>query len=313
MLLVSSVASAADSVRVYGTGATFEDAKMLAFKEAVQYVCNTTVFTRRESRNDKLVLDTIKAANGCNVNRYKLVDSKVVNNTYILVYDVWVTLSNISNGLKSEVNNPGYFDGKLHQEQLKSYNDSINSQQDLVDEVFSYYPEHAFNIEQGNYSININNVGKPVFNISYVVSWNKNFLDSVIALLETAGRPGSVFKNGSANVVLMPKYDTILLSSMVPDVRKHYIYDESHVMDRIRFNMSHNKYAFMKIKFLDRQGNVLQSYCQDIRAPMYTFEYAGFAHFFYKQKDDNTFKVVLDVPLEKIYEYSINPVRSEEC
>jgi len=313
LLSISGVAYATEPVRVYGTGSSFEVAKTLAFREAVQYSCKNTVYTRREARNEQVTTDNIKIANGCNIDNYRLIDSKVINNIYTVIYDVWITDTNLSNGLKSGYNNPKQFDGRLHSDQLRFYSESVNGQNDIVDQVFSQYPKHAFNIEQGKYNLYVDNVGKPVIVVPYTVSWNKNFLDSVEALLENTGKQGGLLKQGNANIVLMPMYDTMVLSSMMPDVRKHYIYDESHVMDRLRFNMSYNNYAFMKIAFLDRQGNVLQSYCQDIKAPMYTFEYTGFAHFFYKQKDDNVFKVVLDVSLENIYEFSINPARSVEC
>ena len=303
----------AEPVRVYGTGSSFDAAKLAAFREAVQYVCKNTVYTMREARNDSVVKDNIKIANGCNIDQYRLIDSKTSDGRITLIYDVWITDTNLSNGLRSQHNNPKQFDGRLHLDQLQSHQDSIDSQMSLVDQVFSHYPEHAFNIMQGKYSIYINNVGKPVFQIPYIVTWNKNFLDSVHSLLENTGRKGNVLKENVSNVVIMPETDTMFLTALVTSKRQHFMYDESYVLDRIRANMSNGNYAFIKISFIDRLGNVLQSYCQDIKAPLYTFEYTGYGHFFSKEKDTNAFNVVLNVPMENIYEFIINPARSREC
>lgn len=309
----TNVALASQPLRVVGTGATFEDAKTIAFREAVQHACKNTVFTRRESISDRITVDSIKVANGCNIHNYVLVESTVVSKSYVLTYDIWISETDLSNGLKSNHNNPVAFNGLLHKDQLNSYEDSVESYKRLVDEVFSVYPEHAFNIVQGTYTLTKNNFNEIIFTIPYQVSWNRNFIDSVHSLLENTGGKGSLFKNGNANVVIMPRDDTPVLSVMVSNNRTHYLYNETHVMDRIRYNMSYDKYAFIKIKFLDRRGNVLQSYCQDINSKLYTFEHTGFAHFFYKQVENRSFKIPLNVPVESIYEFAINPAKSAEC
>jgi hypothetical protein len=314
LLLLAGVANASQPVQVIGVGATPAEAKRDAFKQASETVCKNTVFSRRESRNDKITLDDVAIANGCHIDKHKLIDSRVKNGSYVSVYEVWVTDSDLSNGLKSQHNNPRVFEGTLHKDQLDTYATSVQSQLDLVDRVFSYYPYHAFDVSYGSYRLFINKQNQLTFVLSYSIKWNDNFLHSVASLLETThDSRGGLSTIGNANVVIMPTYDTMVLSALVNNNRTHYIFDNHYVMDRIRHDMVKDNYAFARVRFFDKDGNVIQQYCQDITAPMYTFEHSGFIHFFYKQEEKNIFNLEINVPVEQIHEFSVDVAKSIEC
>lgn len=312
--MLAGVASAAQPVKVTGVGATPDEAKIDAFTQAAQSVCKNTIFTRREVRNQNLTVDNITIANGCHVDKHNLLSTHYKNGKHVSTYEIYVTDTDLSNGLKSNHNNPKLFDGARHKDQLTTYNDSLQSQIRLVDEVFSFYPSHAFNVDHGEYTLFANRQGKLVFVLSYSIKWNDNFLHSVSSLLEsTQDSYGGLTARGNANVVIMPAYDTMVLSALVSNNRKHYVFDNHYVMDRIRYNMVLENYAFARIRFYDKEGNVLQYHCQDIKAPMYTFEHRGFIHFFYKQEEKNSFKIELNVPVESVYEFSVDVTKSMEC
>jgi hypothetical protein len=207
LMLCSNVAIGQQShtIRVSGNGNSFEQAKLNAFKIAIEQHVGFIVSSEREVHNLKLAREEILVYSSGYVDNYTIISHLQVGNTTVLVVDVAVASSKIANRILSHSSSIHQFNGDRHSAQYQTYLANRNSGDNLLQSVIADYPKHAFNIEQKPYSLHVDTFRNAVIVIPYQLSWNYNYivsLNSVLASLNE-GRLGFLAKPAGQVVVMV--------------------------------------------------------------------------------------------------------------
>jgi hypothetical protein len=96
LLTLCLVAPLANAIQVSGEGSTFEEAKLNAFKTAIEYEAGTVVVSERDNTNYKLVKNDILVYSSAYITNYKIINSFKSDNQYHVVVDVDVASNKIA-------------------------------------------------------------------------------------------------------------------------------------------------------------------------------------------------------------------------
>jgi hypothetical protein len=207
-LIISGCASTQKSVyvRTTGTGKNLEEARHIAFRDAIEIRVGTLILSERESTKFDLVKDQIIAHSGGYVDDYKIVHSHTNNGRVTVTVDVLVADSKITNHILSMGKSSKNIDGNKHDAQYSTLMNERKSGDRILDNVLKKYPMNAYNIKQQPYTITIDPMRNMVMNIPYEVSWNYSYIESlseVLALLEDESP--SILKKMPGNITIMVK------------------------------------------------------------------------------------------------------------
>jgi hypothetical protein len=236
--LLCLVAPFANALQVSGQGATFEEAKLNAFRTAIEIVAGSVVTTERESVNYKLVKDEILVYSAGYVTDYKIINTFKSGNQVQVIVDVQVSSSKLSDrilGLGKEVKN---FEADKHGNQYQTYLYGKNNGDKLLMQVLNDYPKKAYIITQGVHQLKVDAYRNGIIEIPLEVKWNYNFIESFNEALK-------ILQDGS-NGLLQPSPGNVIVMAKDPKdwvigKKNHYKFNDMITISTIRSTLQQQK------------------------------------------------------------------------
>jgi hypothetical protein len=181
VLLLAGCATTTKSefIRTSGEGNTFEQAKLAAFREAIQIKVGAVVLSERLHNVEKTVQDDITVHSSGYVDDYKVINTSNVNGTYRVTVDVLVAESKLANQILNTAKSEKNFAGDRATTAYSTYVNQSNDADKLISRVLSGYPRHAFILEQGHYVLGVDQFRTGKLVIPFTVRWSKDYLTSV--------------------------------------------------------------------------------------------------------------------------------------
>lgn len=243
-----------DYIRTTGTGASLEEAKQMAFREAVQIRVGTLVLSERESNKYGIVKDDILVHSAGYVDDYKVINSHTNNRTVTATVDVLVADSKLKNHILSTAKSTKDIDGMRHGAQYSSYMHERVTGDKILDNVLKGYPKNAYKIKQEPYTISINSTRQMVLNVPYEISWNYEYIQSlneVLGLLEDGSNGWLAKSPGMVTVMAKDPKDYVFGKRSIfyfNDVaRVHKVQDAFTGVNDMRIKMTINDYGINKL------------------------------------------------------------------
>lgn len=211
------------TLRVTGTGPTYDIAKTLAFREAIQFQVGVVLLSERETQNYQSIRNEIVTYSSGYIDSYKVISHRVVNNNHEVTMEVVVNSSKISNRLLSKSSSVREFDGDRHSTQLETFLGERKDSNKLLQMVTNDYPYRAYNILQKPYNITIDEQRNAYINIPYELTWNQNYINSFIETMRILDDRIGITNNRYPNTVNVGGYNFYFNDSMKVDNLKKLI------------------------------------------------------------------------------------------
>jgi len=259
--LLCLVAPFANALQVSGQGATFEEAKLNAFRTAIEIVAGSVVTTERESVNYKLVKDEILVYSAGYVTDYKIINTFKSGNQIQIIVDVQVSSSKLSDrilGLGKEVKN---FEANKHSNQYQTYLYGKNNGDRLLNQVLNDYPKKAYKLTQGVHQFKVDAYRNGIIEIPLELSWNHNFIVSfneALGILEDGSN--GLFKHSPGNITVMAKDP----KDWVVGTKNQYKFNDVVIVSNVRDRLQQKKpNILLTIKNFENKNVLQQCYIPD--------------------------------------------------
>lgn len=245
----------ANPVRVVGIGKTLDEAKQNAFKMAVQYRAGIVLLSDRESRNLELVKNEISAYSAGYVDNFNILSQKIVNGTYEITLEVFVSDSRISQRLLSNSTSIQNFETERHTEQINSLIHERITGDKLLKQVMNDYPLRAYNIQQLPYKIQFDSQRNLQLFVPYVIQWNPNFLQAFFELM-------NVIDEGKGNITnRYPGNVNIVSSQGYTEYRQQFRFFDLIRINSLRRHFIEENEVRLILNVKDWQGRVIGTKC----------------------------------------------------
>ena len=205
LLALCLVVPLANAIQVSGEGSTFEEAKLNAFKTAIEYEAGTIVVSERISNNYKLVKNDILVYSSAYITNYKIINSFKSGNQVHVVVDVDVASNKIADRILGVGSKPSIVESK-HGMQYQTYMENKNNGDRLLLQVLKDYPTKAFTVTQGNHALAVDVYRNGILEIPIEFKWNYNYITSLndtLSVLEDGSN--GLLKQSPASVTIMAK------------------------------------------------------------------------------------------------------------
>jgi len=259
--LLCLVAPFANALQVSGQGATFEEAKLNAFRTAIEIVAGSVVTTERESVNYKLVKDEILVYSAGYVTDYKIINTFKSGNQIQIIVDVQVSSSKLSDrilGLGKEVKN---FEANKHSNQYQTYLYGKNNGDRLLNQVLNDYPKKAYKLTQGVHQFKVDAYRNGIIEIPLELSWNHNFISSfneALGILEDGSN--GLFKLSPGNITVMAKDP----KDWVVGTKNQYKFNDVVIVSNVRDTLQQKKpNILLTVKNFENKNVLQQCYIPD--------------------------------------------------
>lgn len=205
LLALCLVVPLANAIQVSGEGSTFEEAKLNAFKTAIEFEAGTIVVSEREANNYKLVKNDILVYSSAYISNYKIINSFRSNGQVHVVVDVDVASNKIANRILGVGSKPAFVDNKLDT-QYQTYIQNKNNGDKIIVNALKNYPTKAFTITQGVHKLAVDVYRNGILELPFEFRWNYNYITSLNDTLSVL-QDGSngLFTVSPGNVTIMVK------------------------------------------------------------------------------------------------------------
>ncbi len=205
LLALCLVVPLANAIQVSGEGSTFEEAKLNAFKTAIEYESGTIVVSERDSTNYKLIKNEILVYSSAYITNYKIINTFKSGNQVHVVVDVDVASNKISDRILGVGSKPTMVESK-HDTQYQTYIENKNNGDRILLQVLKDYPVKAFTVTQGPHALAVDIYRNAILEIPIEFKWNYNYITSLNDTL-SALEDGShgLFKPSPGNITIMAK------------------------------------------------------------------------------------------------------------
>jgi hypothetical protein len=184
LLFVSTCAYANTRIQVEGHGATVDQARLNGFRLAIEQVVGQVIISDQEVKGDQLTKDWIGGYSAGYVDDYEVLETRRVDNEYVLKMNVAVASSKIAQRMLSSGNESLMINGQRLQAQIESQLDQRSRGDQLIAEVLASYPYNAYVVNSGQTELTFGVRRQVYIDIPYEIHWSKFWLD---ALNETLG------------------------------------------------------------------------------------------------------------------------------
>jgi len=286
-LVLSACASTNHSyIRTSGSGETLEQAKNVAFREAIQYSVGTVVLSERETSFNKLLQDDIGVHSAGYIDDYKVVSSHVSNGRTHVTLDVLVSASRLADYKLGAGKSTTNIDSNRVSAQYSSYMEQAITGDKLLARVLSGYPKQAYIVTPKPYYTEVDRNRNMILNVPYEVKWNKNFITSLNEALGIVGRTG-LFQPSYSNVLVMYKDPKDLVSG----TRNHFKFTDTIHTEQISDAMSGYNYVKVRLDIKDKYKNIIHTVCQPLTKTFYTVSNVRNIVIFGQDFEHNQFRI----------------------
>ena len=316
VLCACSTVGSDNYITVTGTGSTFERAKQDAFREAVQIKVGSAVVSERMSTVDSLVKDDIIVHSAGYVDDFKVLNTSIINGKYQVTVNVLVATSKISNFVLNTGKSEKIIEGERAAASVDTFMDQKANGDRLLDNVLAGYPRNALIVEQGNYSLSVDQFRRTVLSVPYLLKWNYDYLASlneVLGRLEDGG-----FKSVSRVVISAKNPKDYLIGST-----HSYRFNDVIRSEKVRASMLGGKEARIKLTINDRMLKPIYTSCttplfmQGYNKPLFSTGDANNTLFFGNESENGVLTVTIDPKITtmigKAYTLELSIVSLNEC
>jgi len=255
LLFVGSAVAENKYIRVVSSAPTLEQAKELAFREAIQIRVGTIVLSERESTLDKTLKDNISVYSAGYVDDFKIISVVTKNSTVEVTVDILVADSKLMNQKLSQGKDKQSFDGEKVVTSINSYLYQKQKGDQLLQTVMGSYPKNAFVINQQPYVLSLDGYRNTILKIPYTIQWNNDF---IVALREAMGLlEDSNYKPGvmaPANIIISDKNNS-------QGDKNWFKFNDMPILQNVKTEFSGRKEVRILLNLLDGNGKTLHKTC----------------------------------------------------
>lgn len=255
LLFVGSAVAGNNYIRVVSTAPTLEQAKELAFREAIQIRVGTIVLSERESSFENTLKDNVSVYSAGYVDDYKVISVVPKNYLVEVTVDVLVADSKLMNQKLSQGKDKKSFDGEKVVTTLNSFLYQKQKGDQLLQTVMGSYPKNAFVINQQPYVLSLDSYRNTILKIPYTIQWNNDFIVSMreaMGLLEdNTYRPGAM---APANIVITDKNNS-------QGDKNWFKFNDMPILQNVKTELSGRKELRISMDLIDGNGKSLYKQC----------------------------------------------------
>ena len=255
LLFVGSAVAENNYIRVVGTAPTLEQAKELAFREAIQIRVGTVVLSERESSFENTLKDNVSVYSAGYVDDYKIISIVPKNSNVVVTLDVLVADSKLMNQKLSQGKDKKSFDGYRVATNINSYLNQKQKGDELLHVVMGSYPKNAFVINQQPYILSVDSYRNTILKIPYTINWNNDFL---VAIREAMGL---LEDNNYGSGVLAPANVIIVSRNNMQGDKNWFKFNDIPTLQNVKSGMIGTKEIRFKLDLIDGNGRSLYNRC----------------------------------------------------
>jgi hypothetical protein len=305
-LLASTVY--ANPVRALGLGVTEDAARRHAFQRAIEAKVGALILSEVEVNNYNLRKDEIFDYSSGYVDNFKVVSSEQRAGQWLVEVDVWVSESKIANRILSKNNSRTDIDGNRLNQQIRTYTETKQQGDRLLQKVLDVYPTKAFDIELKNSDFKLDARRQLHFVAQVSVVWNKNFVNSLYETLERL--QDSNAKNAEKTVLLAktPNHNTLFNTSS----RRTFYFNDVQTLNIL--NKTFKDRAPILVVSFSNQGKLVHSKC--IHLPQSNYFSQGYSDLDIKAFHNSLTSVsvpVYNLNTESITDFKLTIIGRDQC
>ena len=274
-------------IRSSGSGSTLEQAKNVAFREAIQHKVGSVVLSESELSFDKLLQNDIGVHSAGYIDDYKIISSHSLNGKVYVTVDVLVSSSKLANFKLGAGKSSTNINSDRSVTQYSSYINQAVTGDVLLSKVLAGYPKNAYTVTQKPYSTEVDRNRNLILVVPYEVKWNKNFIVSFNEALGIIGRTG-LFNPGYSNVITMYKDP----NDFIYGTRNHFKFNDTMHTQQIADAMSGYNYVKVRLTAKDRYGDTVITTCQHLTKTFYAVDDIRNITIFGQDVEVNQFRIV---------------------
>jgi len=255
LLFVGSAVAENKYIRVVSSAPTLEQAKELAFREAIQIRVGTIVLSERESSFENTLKDNVSVYSAGYVDDFKIISIVPKNSIVEVTVDVLVADSKLMNQKLSQGKDKKSFDGEKVVTTLNSFLNQKQKGDQLLQTVMGSYPKNAFVINQQPYILSVDSYRNTILKIPYSMQWNNDFIVAMreaMSLLED-----NTYKTGAmapANIIITDKNNT-------QGDKNWFKFNDIPTLQNVKFEITGKKEVRISLDMLDGNGKSLYRQC----------------------------------------------------
>ena len=249
--------------KVEGNGKTFEEAKSDAFKKAIEQAVGVAVMSEREVRNKELVKQYVLTHSSGYVERYGVLEKQTNGSQHKLLVEVYVRTGNmVSDYAIYRSKDATNIDGSRAAVNHRTYQDSVDSGNSMLNAVLDDFPEKAYDIEVLPITVFTNAKGKPVVQVNYNIRYSSKYLQGLGQVLDQ-------LKDGDCNwfcdgyFFRVDYYENP--NDLLPQNKQYFFKDKTRpemIMKKLYNTRDNSDHRFaVKVDYLNSSGKVLWTHC----------------------------------------------------
>lgn len=178
-------------VRVQGAGGTQAEAREQAFRLAVAQAIGTLLVTETELRDGRIVREEIITHSAGMLYDFKEVETLIEGSLTVVIIDVWVARSEISNRILSQSRDVGRIEGGRLSQQIDSFKETRKTGDSVVRAVLRDFPSRAFSVTLENTRVTADSHRILHLIVPVRLTWDSVWLNSISEAAERAShQPG---------------------------------------------------------------------------------------------------------------------------
>jgi hypothetical protein len=304
LILTSCASTQTDSyIRVTGEGATQEQAKQNAFREAVQIRVGSVVLSERESSLRKLERDDINVYSAGYVDDYKVVSVERTNGKVKITLDVLVADSKLVNNRLVSGKVTNQIEGDRANTNYRTFMDQKQRGDKLLNSVLKTYPESAYIVQQKNYSVSVNAYRNIVLQVPYKLTWNYDYIvafNEALNLIQD--NKFGYLQPAPSNVIVMAKDP----KDFVLGERKHFKFNDVPLLDYMKSMMTDNREIRLMMTLRDSDNRVMYKGCWPIQSTFYVMGEPRNLLIYGNTKEEGILQLVINSEYNQVLEKSRN-------
>lgn len=261
-----------------GVGHSYEDAKYKAFREAIEKHAGVIIVSESEVKKYNLVKNEIFSYSAHYIDNFKVLNHEINRNKHVVVIEACVSSTRIANRILSRGDTVTTIYGQQISDAVSTFTDSRDRAGKLIERVLDVYPKRALEVDVKKWSITADEYNNPVFNLNYIVYWNRNFLDSFqdAAAATQNGTTGRGASNSSAIVFgnIPRSVWSQIKQSLGFQNLSIYTYTDSVIYENLQIQLETERFPFLLIEFV-KGDTIVHSVCRQVKTDeLYYFGYS---------------------------------------
>lgn len=212
------------------------------------------VVSDKESKDLKLVKDSILVYSAGYVDRIKIISDTPEGNKRRVELDIWISSSKIAERILSVYAKDQNIDGGRMAEQFRTYARSKQQGDKLLTNVLELFPHNAFYAEIKQTDFKVDQYRTPYLRIAYSIKWNKSFYIALEETVKIISDGNQARKNPAATMVFAGGSSWFLQPYYFNDVIPLQIINQKF----------YSKNPSVKLSVVD-QNKILFSTCQSLQ------------------------------------------------